>query len=75
MRVDQLLRVLGTVGVYASRKELISAALLELPEDPDALKLLLERYRTETVGDALVPRPKATTVTLIREGPGPRPRE
>lgn len=75
MRVDQLLRVLSTAGVHASRKELISGALLELPEDPQELRRVVERFRTETVSDALVPRPSSRSVTLVRHGPGPRPRE
>ena len=74
MRVDELVRVLGRNGIYTSRKELISAALLGLPEDVTELSALINEYRTQTVGGALLPRAQSATVTLTREGPGPRRR-
>lgn len=74
MRVDQLVRALGRDGFHTSRKELISAALLGLPEDVDELSALIGKYRTETVGHALLPRAQSASVTLTREGPGPRRR-
>jgi|GEM_PF-2168576 len=74
MRVDQLVRALGQGGLHTSRKELISAALLGLSEDVNVLSALINKYRTQTVGDALLPRAQSATVTLNREGPGPRRR-
>ena len=74
MRVDQLVRALGQDGIHTSRKELISAALLGLPEDVNELSALINEYRNQTVGDALLPRVQSATVTLTREGPGPRRR-
>ena len=74
MRVDQLVLELGRNGIPTNRKELISAALLGLPEDINELRGLINEYRTQTIGDALLPPTQSATVTLIREGPGPRKR-
>ena len=69
MRVE-----LGRNGIPTNRKELISAALLGLSEDINELRVLINEYRTQTIGDALLPPTQSATVTLVREGPGPRKR-
>ena len=74
MRVDHLVLELELNGIPTNRKELISAALLGLSEDINKLSVLINEFRTQTIGDALLPRSNSATVTLIREGPGPRKR-
>lgn len=74
MRVDQLVLELARNGFPTNRKELISAALLGLSEDVNELSALISEFRTRTIGEALLPSVRSASVTLVREGPGPRKR-
>lgn len=72
MRIDDVAASLDGIGWRVARRELIAAALLEMPTDPNTVLALIQRYRVAVVSDA-VPADNKGTVALRYFGPGPRP--
>ena len=74
-RLDALVSLAEAAGENTSRKEIVSALLLEAPEDGDALAERLRRFRQASVGDAFVAGfDDSFFLDLGPRGPGPRKR-
>lgn len=72
MRIDDVAASLDGIGWRVARRELIAAALLDMPTDPYAVLACIQRYRAAVISDA-VPADDEGTVALRQFGPGPRP--
>jgi hypothetical protein len=53
-RLDALVMLAASVGERASRREVLSALILDAPTDPEEISRIVRRYRIATVADALV---------------------
>jgi hypothetical protein len=73
-RVDALVAISEEAGERTNRKELIASLILDAPANGNALRVVLERYRRSSAGEALVDDRDRTTIALTRPRPGPRPR-
>ena len=74
-RLDALVELARRAGENTSRKELISALVLQAPTDGDALAEWLRRYRRALVQDVVVPGfDEASFLDTNPRDPGPRPR-
>lgn len=72
-RLDALVEQVARLGIRTTRKEVVSALILNAPEDPEHLRNLLVNLKSATVGDYLIPAGKGLRVAEPRIRPGPRP--
>lgn len=74
-RLDLLVARATEAGERTNRKELVGMLILEAPEDGEALRERMVRFRTAILGDARV---AGTDLDALLEprprSPGPRPR-
>lgn len=72
-RLDALLDRANSAGENTSRRELLAAILLSTEASGVDLAALLRRYRTASVGDAILDRQvDDNLIQLVRHRPGPR---
>lgn len=74
-RVDALVKSAALAGELTNRRELISAAILALQDDPDSLVRLIRSLRVASAGEAVLPPAVGDVVVVPRQSPGPRRRQ
>ena len=74
-RLDALVAIAEDAGDNTSRKEIVSALLLEAPDDANALAERLRRFRQASVQDSFIPGfEDAFFLNPDPRSPGPRRR-
>ena len=73
LRVDALVDILAEGGVSTNRTELINAAVLALPSNAATLEQVIDRFRTASSGESLVPARRVGPIPTRVKVPGPRP--
>lgn len=70
VRLDSLVAACRAAGVATDRTELLNAAARALPETSAQLVQLLERYRSSSAGDVVLPRQHDGTLLVPPTRPG-----
>ena len=73
-RLDALVKSAALAGELTSRKELISAAIFGVEDNPDLIVRMIRVLRSASAGDVVLPPVSGGVVAVVRQSPGPRRR-